>query len=429
MGKIDDARSRSRAAGRQKDPGDSPHEILLHRVQSYVLPPRYAVWEITLACNLACVHCGSRAGRARERELTTEEALRVVDQLAETGVEEVTLVGGESYLREDWDAILRALGERRIRTSIATGGRGLTRERVRRAREAGIETVGVSVDGLEATHDRLRGVRGSWRWAMEAIDLVRAEGVRATSNTQVNRVNRQDLEALCDVLVSRGISGWQVQITAALGRAADRPELLLQPYDVLDLIPRLAALKIRCEIAGVELSPGNNVGYFGPHEEILRRHYGRAFHWEGCGAGRTAIGIESDGTLKGCPSLQTDAYAAGNLRESTLPVLWKSSPVFERQRAFSREDLWGGCRDCYYAETCRGGCAFTAHAILGRPGNQPYCYHRAEELRKRGRREVLVPAKPPPGRPFDSGLFELREESYEPGNGTVSEVPSARLPL
>lgn len=389
--------------------------------------PHYAVWEITLACNLACVHCGSRAGRKRDRELTTEEALRVVDQFAEAGVEEVTLIGGESYLREDWDLILRALRDRGMRTSIATGGRGLTPERARRAREAGVEAVGVSIDGLEPAHDRLRGVRGSWRWAMQAVDTLRAEGIRTTANTQVNRVNLRDLEPLAEILIARGIRAWQIQITAALGRAADRPEMLLQPYEVLDLIPRLAALKIRCEKDGVELSPGNNVGYFGPYEEILRRHYGRPIHWEGCGAGRTAIGVESDGTLKGCPSLQTDAYAAGNLRETPLPVLWKSSPVLERHRTFSRDDLWGACRDCYYAETCRGGCAFTAHAILGRPGNQPYCYHRADELRRRGRRETLVPTKPPPGRPFDSGLFELREESYEPGNGTLSEVPPPRL--
>lgn len=385
--------------------------------------PRYAVWEITLACNLACVHCGSRAGRPRERELTTAEALGVVGQLAEAGVEEVTLIGGESYLRPDWDVILRALADRGIRTSLATGGRGLTRERARRAREAGVESVSVSIDGLEPAHDRLRGVRGSRRWATEALAILREEGIPTAANTQVNRENLADLEALAEDLIARGIAAWQVQITAALGRAADRPAMLLRPYDVLDLVPRLAALKLRCAKAGVELTPGNNVGYFGPHEAVLRRHYGRAVHWEGCGAARSAIGIESDGTLKGCPSLQTDAYAAGNLRETPLPVLWKSSAVFAAHR--DGPELWGACRECYYAETCRGGCAFTAHAILGRPGNQPYCYHRADELRRRGLREVLVPVAPAPGRPFDGGLFELREEPHEPRDGSVSEVPSA----
>lgn len=375
--------------------------------------PYYAVWEITLACNLRCIHCGSRAGAKRDRELTTEEALRVVDQLADAGVQEVTLVGGEAYLRPDWDSILRALADRGIRTSIATGGRGLTRERARRARDAGVTTVGVSIDGLEPTHDRLRGVNGSWRWAIEAMDVLREEGVRVTANTQVNRANFGDLDGLLNALISR-IAGWQVQLTAALGRAADRPDLVFQPYDMLAFVPKLAELKKRCDAAGIELAPGNNVGYFGPYEEILRRRYGRPIHWEGCVAGKNAVGIESDGTIKGCPSLQTDAYARGNLRETTIrEILPKLRPNYEP---------WGFCGTCYYADVCRGGCAFTAHGLLGRPGNQPYCYHRADELRKRGVREVLVPAQPPPGRPFDSGRFELREEP----NGTVSEVPSPR---
>ena len=103
--------------------------------------PRYVVWEVTLACNLACRHCGSRAGRARPRELTTAEALRVVDQLAELGVREVSLIGGEAYLRDDWDDILTGLRRKRIQSSIVTGGRDLTAARARRARRAGVSSV------------------------------------------------------------------------------------------------------------------------------------------------------------------------------------------------------------------------------------------------------------------------------------------------
>ena len=91
--------------------------------------PYYAVWEITLACNLKCAHCGSRAGKKRDREMTTDECFRVVDQLADLGVQDVTLIGGEAYLRDDWDAVLRRIADRGMRPSIATGGRGLTRDR------------------------------------------------------------------------------------------------------------------------------------------------------------------------------------------------------------------------------------------------------------------------------------------------------------
>ncbi|MEA2700072.1 MAG: hypothetical protein QOI66_4343, partial [Myxococcales bacterium] len=85
--------------------------------------PIYAVWEITLRCDLACVHCGSRAGKARPDELTTAECLALVDQMADLGVLEVTLIGGEAYLRDDWLEIVRALRRRGMRATMTTGGR------------------------------------------------------------------------------------------------------------------------------------------------------------------------------------------------------------------------------------------------------------------------------------------------------------------
>ncbi|MCZ7679989.1 MAG: radical SAM protein [Sandaracinaceae bacterium] len=97
----------------------------------------YVVWEITLACDLGCRHCGSRAGKARPDELTTEQCLDVVGQLAELGVREVTLIGGEAYLRDDWDVIARAIADRGMRCGITTGGRGLDEDRVQRAVDAG----------------------------------------------------------------------------------------------------------------------------------------------------------------------------------------------------------------------------------------------------------------------------------------------------
>src|SRR5687767_14088537 len=110
--------------------------------------PIYAVWELTLRCDLACRHCGSRAGRARPDELDTAECLDLVRQMAELGVKEVTLIGGEAYLREDWLEILRASRARGMIATTTTGGRGMTAERARAAGEAGLQSASVSLDGL-----------------------------------------------------------------------------------------------------------------------------------------------------------------------------------------------------------------------------------------------------------------------------------------
>jgi len=386
--------------------------------------PAYVVWELTLACDHACTHCGSRAGRPRDEELSTDEALAVVDQLAALGTREVVLIGGEAYLHPGFLAIVRALRGRAIAPALTTGGRGVTAALAAALAEAGLAYASVSVDGLEATHDRMRSLRGSWRAAMTALDHLRAAGLPTASNINLNRLNHRDLEPLYDHLRARGIGSWQVQLTAPLGRAADRPDLLLQPYDLLDIVPRVAALKQRARADGIVLTPGNNLGYFGPEETALRSLAPTdADHWRGCQAGRFVMGIEAHGAVKGCPSLQP-AYVGGNLRSQPLRAIWDHAPELAFTRARTPAELWGFCRTCPFAATCLGGCSFTAHSVLGRPGNNPYCHYRARTLAKRGQRERLVPATAAPGTPFDHGTFEIIVESID---APTHDLPPERL--
>jgi radical SAM protein with 4Fe4S-binding SPASM domain len=368
--------------------------------------PIYAVWEITLRCDLACVHCGSRAGRTRPDELSTAECLDLVDQMADLGVREVTLIGGEAYLRDDWLDIVRALRRRGLNASMTTGGRGLTLERAQAAAEAGLQSVSVSVDGLESTHDRLRGVRGSYQSAMEALAHLRAAGITTSVNTQVNRLSLPELPAVLETVIAAGGKAWQVQLTAAMGRAADQPDLLPQPSDLLHLFPVLATLKARCDEARVRLWPGNNIGYFGPFESVLRGTMPRG-HMAGCGAGRTTLGIEADGAIKGCPSLQTNPWTGGNIRDASLRDIWERAAPLRHTRDRTVDELWGYCRTCYYAEECQAGCTWTAFSLFGKPGNNPLCHHRALEFQRHGKRERLVPVAPAPGEPFDNGRFEI----------------------
>jgi radical SAM protein with 4Fe4S-binding SPASM domain len=373
--------------------------------------PVYAVWEITLACDLACRHCGSRAGRARPDELTTAEALDLVAQMAELGVLEVTLIGGEAYLRDDFLEIVRAAKGAGMITTMTTGGRGLTPELARAAKAAGLASVSVSIDGLEATHDALRGVRGSFDAAMRALESCAAAGLPVAANTQIGRASLREIPAVFERLIAAGIHSWQIQLTVAMGRAADEPELLLEPYQMLEVMPMLGRLKARADQAGVRLWPGNNIGYFGPYEAMLRGTLPRG-HMSSCGAGRSTLGIEANGDIKGCPSLPTADYVGGNIREHRLREIWERAAPLRFTRDRTVEDLWGYCRGCYYADTCRAGCTWTSHVLFGRAGNNPFCHHRALELLREGKRERLVRAAPAPGKPFDHGLFDLVVEPF-----------------
>ena len=396
--------------------------------------PAYVVWELTLACDQPCTHCGSRAGTKRPGELSTDEALKVVTQLAALRTREVVLIGGEAYLHEGFLQIISALKANGIRPGMTTGGRGITRSLAFAMAGAGLYGCSVSLDGTEPTHDLMRAAPGSFKSATQALRFMREAGIRTAANTNVNRLNAGDLEDLAKHLAPLGIAAWQVQITAPLGRAADRPGLILQPWDLLELMPRVTALKKALWAQHrVLVMAGNNLGYFSADEAVLRSppSDSPSDHWRGCTAGTFVMGIDADGVVKGCPSLQSQ-YLAGSLKTQSLESLWQaeSGPIaFNRQRTV--DDLWGFCRTCPFAETCLGGCSFTAHAVVGRPGNNPFCHFRAHTLKKRGLRERLVLRSAAPGQPFDNGLFEIREEPFDaadPKPATPRELVKKRGP-
>lgn len=379
----------------------------------------YAVWEITLKCNLACSHCGSRAGHERANELSPEEALDLVNQMAEVGIKEVTLIGGEAFLRPDWLEIAKAINEAGMLCGMTTGGYGISLETAQKMKQAGIRTVSVSIDGLEATHDRLRGKKGSWKYAFKTMSHLREVGISFGCNTQINRLSAPEFPCIYECIRDAGARAWQVQLTVPMGNAADNADILLQPHELLDIYPMLARVARRAYQEGVQLQAGNNIGYYGPYERLLRgrgKEHDFSF-WQGCGAGLSTLGIEADGAIKGCPSLPTTAYTGGNIREHTLHDIIEGAEELRFNLGAGTPEgtkhLWGFCKTCEYAELCRGGCSWTAHVFFNKRGNNPYCHHRALVHAKQGRRERVVPKVKAQGLPFDNGEFELIVETTD----------------
>lgn len=376
--------------------------------------PNYAVWELTLACDLSCRHCGSRAGHARPDELTSNEALDLVRQMQKLGVQEIALIGGEAYLHEGWLEVIAEIRRCGMQSTLVTGGRGMSAERARGAARAGVQSVAVSIDGVQATHDRLRAMNGCHAAALAALGNCRAAGIPIAVNTQVNRLSAGDLHWVFDLLLGEGAHGWQLQLTVPVGRAADEPEAILQPYDLLEVFPILAELKGRCDKAGITMLCGNNIGYFGPYEHVLRS-YCRSGYRRSCSAGLTTLGIESNGDIKGCPSLPTEDWVGGNIRDHTLREIWERSTPLRHMRDRTRAEMWGYCAECYYAEECRAGCTWMSTALFGRPGNNPYCHHRALEMKLAGKRESVKQTRKAPGLPFDHARWEIVVEDDRRG--------------
>ncbi len=389
--------------------------------------PRYVVWELTTLCDHACGHCGSRAWKARDDELTLAETLGIADRLKEMGTKEITLIGGEAYLWDGLLDLLRYLRDLGIRTSIQTGGWGVTASMARDLKAAGLRAMGFSVDGIEETHDHLRSKQGSHAAVLRAIGHARDAGLAVASNTQVNRLTLPHLEATARLLKDAGVQVWRCQLTVPMGRAADTPDVIIEPYQILQVLDTLGALQIafaeEAVAAGQSLDDvfnivaGNNLGYYGPHELILRSDPGQsARYWKGCQAGVYTMSIESDGTIKACPSLPTAPYVGGNVRDVDLAEVWRTEPALNFVQNRDTSELWGFCATCEYGEVCGAGCSFTAHCTMGRRGNNPFCYHRAKTLQDRGQRERLVQVLGAIGQRYDFGRFEVVLEDLSQGS-------------
>lgn len=375
--------------------------------------PTYAVWEVTLRCNQACRFCGTRAGRVGPDELDTAAALELIRQLGAFGVREVSMHGGEAYLRPDFFELVSAVRAQGMLATLVTGGRGLTSELARQMKASDISAVSVSVDGPRDVHNQLRGFDGSFQNAIQALLNLQEAGITVGVNTQVNRENLFELHTLYDEIRKHPLYGWQVQLMVPMGRAADDPNLWLHPYDLLELFPILAELRHRADQDKIPLWPGDNVGYFGPFEDTLRGGRVPSGHSGGCGGGVLAIGIEANGDIKGCSAMASEGFVAGNIRSHQLTDLWDNAAELKLSRCFTPDKLWGYCKSCYYADVCKAGCIWTSNTLLGRYGNNPYCHHRALEMLTNGQRERLVRVREAPGHNRDCALFELEIETAD----------------
>ncbi len=341
--------------------------------------PRACVWELTLACNLRCKHCGSFAGSRRERELDLDESLRIADELAALGCRRVTLSGGEPTLHPDWDRIGKRLADHCLKVNLISNGWHWDATHVARAKAAGFCGAAFSLDGFEREHDEFRQA-GSFRRVVAAIEACVAGGLPVAVNTTVNRLNQRGLRELRDFIRDKGAFSMQIQLATPSGNMDGHRNLVVDPADLIGLIPEIAAL-CRQNTRKFFVVGADDIGYYGLPEQGLRDDGGELPFWIGCRAGCQVIGIESSGNVKGCLSLPSSMhgekrFVEGNLREKSLTEIWRSEDAFAYNRKHTEASLTGFCRVCRYRDFCRGGCTWTVycHALQGGEGN-PFCFY------------------------------------------------------
>jgi len=329
------------------------------------LKPLICGLEVTLACNLRCRHCGSRAGMPRPDELTTEEWLRLCDDLKALGCQALVLSGGEPLVHPEWDVIAAHAVSIGLKVRMISNG-SLVPGQIDRLRASGVSVVGLSIDGLEKTHNHIRGSETSFSDVIRAFDALNEAGIFASAVTHISRVTIGDLPGLYEELRRHRVRAWQIQLAFPAGRMGDHPDWALDPGELEGLAETVAGLRADA-LPEMQVVAGDNLGYFTEWEPRIRDR-----EWQGCFAGICAIGIESNGNVKGCLSLPS-TFVEGNLRQRTLEEIWRDPRAFAFNRYFDPEELQGACSGCEHGEKCRAGCSVTAHTYTGSRLDNPYC--------------------------------------------------------
>lgn len=343
--------------------------------------PICLTWELTYACNLACVHCLSSSGRRAPGELTTAECMRIVDEFCDMQVFYVNVGGGEPTIRPDFWDVLGYATERRVGMKFSTNGSRITPSAATRLAASDYVDVQVSLDGAtREVNDRVRGA-GSFDTAIRAMDRLAEAGFAGFKISVVaTRQNVPQLDAFEDIATRYGA---QLRVTRL--RPAGRG------VDVWDALHPTAAQQREMYhwllSRGDRVLTGDSFFHLAPLGEPLPGI-------NMCGAGRVVCLIDPVGDVYACPFAIHDEFLAGNVRdEGGFAAVWRDSALFRRLRA---PQAAGACGSCAHFDTCRGGC-MAAKFFTGMPldGPDPECAlgHGEELLAARSPGTVPSPAR------------------------------------
>ncbi len=346
-------------------------------------------WNLTTRCNLNCIHCYNRSGPANgtNNELTTEEALALIDDLAKMGVPLILFTGGEPLLREDIWTLADHARTKGIMTALSTNGTLITPGVAEQIKAGGIGYAGISLDGATAeTHNRFRGSSDAFERSIAAFAHCREAGVRCGVRVTLTKENHAELPALIDLAEEIGASRFCLYWLVPSGRGIDAyTQLQLSGDEVNDTLTHLyrraeATDPKKMEFLTVD-SPQDaihllaamkrdNAADLAEAEELVASLKG------GCSAGTRVANIDHQGYVYPCQFAQAEELRIGSVRDRPFSQIWEQTnhPVLsvfrERSPVFT-----GRCGDCQHIALCGGGCRVRALRLSGDiHADDPFCF-------------------------------------------------------
>ncbi|MBN2723039.1 MAG: radical SAM protein [Deltaproteobacteria bacterium] len=329
----------------------------------------YAVFELTNKCNLRCPFCASSSGKARKNEMPAEKWETIIKEMAELGGKEITLIGGEVFLYDEWVRIAHAVKNNGMNLVIITNGLLVDEKNYDILKSLGLHVLGISIDGPDRESYRAtRGVDGFDR-VLSLIRKVKEDGfTHVNAITTLTRVNYKRIDDFVKLFAGTDIT-WQVQIANATGeRFTTDLDFSVDMYE--EVYYKLTELlENRSDLS---LATMDDFGYY-PLDFTLWDYHST---WRGCMGAKKVIGIRSNGDLLPCLSLGDD-YVVGNLENGSLIEAWNSDTVFKQFRE-KHLHLTGFCSKCPHSLECNAGCAAMAFTSSGVITENDYCIRKIQ---------------------------------------------------
>ena len=336
--------------------------------------PFLVVWNYTDACNLRCKHCYQGAGKMSKDELSLDERLNIVDQLADNDVVAIAFSGGEALLRDDFWEVARYASNKGLYLSLATNGTLLTKDVVRRLRDVGVEYFEISLDSVDPVkHDAFRGVNGAWERTVAGIkNVVAQDGAYSCIANTITNENYRELDALVAFSRKLGVNRTLIFNFIPVGRGSDIIDMDLSPearehvlqqmygylsgqdesFEILTTAPQFSRVCMMNSQNGIMSLAHFGAAGFSDKVGLLAEYIG------GCGAGRMYCAIQPNGIVTPCVFMP---IPVGDLRSESFIDIWKNAEVMQSLR--ERHDLKEHCGSCDYKNVC-GGCRARAYAYF-----------------------------------------------------------------
>jgi len=349
------------------------------------------IWNLVRRCNLTCKHCYSiSADRDFPGELTTEEIFAVMDDLKAFGVPALILSGGEPLLRPDIFTIARRAKAMGFYVALSSNGTLIDGDNVAEIAGVGFDYVGISLDGMEQTHDRFRRKAGAFRAALRGIRLCRAAGIKVGLRFTLTRDNVADLPDTLRLMESEGVDKFYLSHLNYAGRGNKHrgdDAIHQATRRAMDLLFATCWRRL-VEGRPAEFVTGNNDAdgvyllmwtqrHFPEHTAHLRA---RLAQWGGNASGVHVANIDNLGNVH--PDTFWWDYTLGNVRQRPFSEIWTDlrDPILAGLRRRPRQ-IKGRCGQCQWFDICGGNTRVRAWQLTGDPWQEdPACYLTDEEI-------------------------------------------------